>query len=467
MNLRDSALAIFHAALDAADPRAAVRRAVQREGSTLRAGGRTYDLARGRVFVIGFGKASAAMAQAVEEICGDTLRVARGIVSVKYGHVVPLQKIELHQAGHPLPDANSLRGAEKILDVLDEARADDLVICLISGGGSALVELPVEGVSLDDLRVTTDALLRSGATINEMNAVRKHLSQIKGGQLARRAGQRGGAQILSLILSDVIGSPLDTIASGPTAPDPTTFADALGVIERRGVRNQLPSSVVHYLDCGVSNFTSSRGEITVASDSSVPRDDVKEIADTPDAGDPVFARVQNVIIADYAIACEAAVQAARTRGFNTLLLTSYLQGEAREVAKVFAAIAKEIAKSNCPVARPACVIAGGETTVTVRGSGKGGRNQEFVLAAALEIAGMDAARVVVLSGGTDGTDGPTDAAGALADGATLARAAEHGLDAPTFLSDNDSYHFFQPLNDLIITGPTQTNVNDVMMVLVG
>ncbi len=436
--LRDSALAIFRAALDAADPRAAIHRAVQRDGNTLRVGARAYHLARGHVFVVGFGKASAAMAQEVEEICGD--KIARGAVSVKYGHVTPLKKIHLLEAGHPLPDANSLRGAEKILDVLREASADDLVICLISGGGSALLELPVAGVSLDDLRVTTDALMRSGATINELNVVRKHLSQVKGGQLARRAN---GAHIVSLILSDVIGSPLDTIASGPTAPDPTTFADALGVIERRGVREELPASVVAHIERGA------RGEID----------------DTPDAGDPIFARVQNVIIADNEIACEAAMQAARARDFNTLLLTSFLQGEAREVARVFAAIAKEIAKSNLPVARPACVIAGGETTVTVRGKGKGGRNQEFALAAALEIAGMPG--VVALSGGTDGSDGPTDAAGALADGSTLARAAEYGLDAHAFLSNNDAYNFFKPLNDLIITGPTHTNVNDVVMILVG
>ena len=447
--LRDSALAIFHAALDAADPRAAVRRAVQRDGAVLRVGARAYDLTLGRVFVVGFGKASAAMAQQIEDICGDTLRVARGAVSVKYGHVAPLRKIELHQAGHPLPDANSLRATERILDVLGEARADDLVICLVSGGGSALLELPVADVSLDDLRATTDALLRSGATINEMNAIRKHLSQVKGGQLARRANrrsrdpQRGGAHIVSLILSDVIGSPIDTIASGPTAPDSSTFADALDVIERRGVRDHLPSNIVAHIERGA------RGEI----------------ADTPKEDDPIFARVQNVIVADNAIACDAALQAARERGFNALLLSSFMQGEAREVAKVLAAIAQEIARSNRPAARPACVIAGGETTVTVRGSGTGGRCQELALAAAVEIAGID--NIVILAGGTDGTDGPTDAAGALVDGTTLARAARRGLDAREFLSNNDAYHFFQSLDDLIITGPTNTNVNDVMLAMVG
>ncbi|HEX7594452.1 MAG TPA: glycerate kinase [Anaerolineae bacterium] len=436
MNLRESALAIFRAALDAADPRVAIHRVVQRDGETLRVGARAYDLTRGRVFVIGFGKASAAMAQAIEEICGD--KIARGAVSVKYAHTQSLQKIELYEAGHPLPDANSLRATQAILSVLGEARADDLVICLISGGGSALLELPVAGVSLDDLRAATQVLMHAGATINEMNALRKHLSQVKGGQLARHAG---GAQIISLILSDVIGSPLDTIASGPTAPDSTTFADALAVIEHRGVRAQLPASVLQHIERGAR-------------------------ADTPKGDDPLFARVQNVIIADNAIACAAAMRAAKTHGFNSMLLTSYLQGEAREVAKVLAAIAKEIAASNQPVARPACVIAGGETTVTVRANGKGGRNQELALAAALEIAGMASPNVVVLSGGTDGSDGPTDAAGALADGTTLTRAAARGMDARAFLSNNDAYHFFQPLGDLIITGPTHTNVNDVMLVLV-
>jgi glycerate 2-kinase len=438
MNLRDSALAIYRAALDAADPRAAIRRAVQREGDTLRVDTREYDLSRGRVFVVGFGKASAAMAQAIEGICGD--KIARGAVSVKYGHTLPLRKIQLLEAGHPLPDANSIHSAEEILDVLRGARESDLVICVISGGGSAILELPVDGISLDNLRVTTDTLLRSGATINEMNAIRKHLSQVKGGQLVRHVN---GAHIVSLILSDVIGSPIDTIASGPTTPDSTTFADALGAIERRGIRTQSPVSVIHHLERGAHG----------------------EIPETPKGNDPMFAHVQNVIVADNAIACDAALQAARERGFNALLLSSVIQGQAREVAKMLAAIAKEIAQSNRPIPRPACVIVGGETTVTIRGSGTGGRCQELALAAAIEIAGMD--NGVILAGSTDGTDGPTDAAGAIVDGMTVVRAAERGLDAHAFLSNNDAYHFFQPLDDLIMTGPTNTNVNDVMLTLVG
>ncbi len=441
MNHHTTARALFDAALDAADPRQAVRRALQCDGDRLRVLSREYDLARvHRVFVIGFGKASAAMAQGVEEILGA--KITRGWVTVKYGYTAPLatDKIYLHQAGHPLLDENSLRGTRAILELLDSADENDLVLCLISGGGSALLELPVEGVSLDDLRALTDALLRAGANIVELNTVRKHLSQVKGGQLARRAR---GAPILALILSDVIGSPLDTIASGPTAPDATTFADALAVIERRGVRAQTPARALDHLARGA------RGEC----------------AETPKADDPLFARVQNVIIADNARACDAAQRAAEARGYNTLLLSTYLQGEAREVAQVLAAIAKEIVATNRPIARPACVIAGGETTVTVRGNGKGGRNQELALAAAIEIAGIES--VLLLSGGTDGTDGPTDAAGAFADGTTLARARARGLDARVFLANNDAYHFFQPLGDLLMTGPTNTNVNDVIVMLVG
>lgn len=437
---RTAAHTIFQAALRAADPYQAIQRTLQRDGTRLRVREREYDLTRlSNVYVIGFGKASATMARAVEDILGDS--ITRGWVTVKYGHTVPLatHKIHLHEAGHPLLDENSLEGTRQILNLVDSATENDLIIVLVSGGGSALLELPVPGISLADLRAMTDALLRCGATINEINTLRKHISQVKGGQLARRA-QR--AQLLALILSDVLGSPLDTIASGPTAPDSTTFADAWAVIEQRHLRDQMPRSVLTHIARGV------RGEIP----------------DTPKAGDPMFARVHNVIIADLTMACDAAVAHARAMGYNTLLLSSFVQGEAREFAKFLAAIAREIVTANRPVAKPACVICGGETTVTLRGNGKGGRNQEIALAAAIEIAEMP--RVVVLSGGTDGTDGPTDAAGALADGNTFARATGLGLDARAFLANNDAYHFFQALGDLLITGPTGTNVGDVTILIV-
>ncbi len=439
-NPRTAARLIFDAALRAADPYQAVQRVMQRQGARLRVQEREYDLTRFRnVFVVGFGKASATMARAVEDLLGDVL--TRGWVTVKYGHTIPLttHKIHLHQAGHPWLDHNSLEGTRRILEIFDAATEHDLIIALISGGGSALLELPVAGISLEDVRALTDALLRCGATINEINTLRKHISQVKGGQLARRAPNTA---LIALILSDVLGSPLDTIASGPTAPDSTTFADALAIIERYALRGQIPPTIVTHIERGA------RGEIP----------------DTPKSAEALFARVQNVVIADVTLACDMAVQTARALGYNTMLLSSFIQGEAREFARVLAAIAREIVTSDRPLAKPACIICGGETTVTVRGHGQGGRNQEIVLAAAIEIAGMS--NVVVLSGGTDGTDGPTDAAGALADGNTLARAHQLGLEARACLANNDAYHFFQPLGDLLITGPTGTNVNDVTIVIV-
>ncbi len=433
--LRADALAIFHAALQAADPRAAVLRHLTREGDTLIVPNHPeYDLSRGRVVAVGAGKADAPMAQAVEQVLGDHLRA--GAVTVKYGYTAPTERIKLNEAGHPLPDENGVRATRAMVGLLPGLSEHDLVICLISGGGSALLELPVEGLTLDDLRALTNALLRCGATINEMNSLRKHLSQVKGGGLARLAQP---ARVLSLILSDVLGSPLDVIASGPTAPDSTTFADALAVIEKYRLREQVPPNIVTHLERG------RRGEI----------------ADTPKANDPLFALVTNVIVADNSTACETATDAARALGYRAQLLSTQVQGEARLIGADLARRAKETLLRAETL--PACLIAGGETTVTIRGEGKGGRSQELALAAARDIAGLN--NVVLLSAGTDGTDGPTDAAGALADGTTTARARVRGLDADAFLANNDSYHFFRTLDDLIITGPTNTNVNDLMVVL--
>jgi hydroxypyruvate reductase len=437
-SLKQAAQSIFQAALDAADPAPAVARFLRRDGETLWAADRAYDLhSLRRVVVIGFGKAGAAIGQGVERVLGE--RIDAGWINVKYEHLLPLRKIHLHEAGHPLLDENTLLGTRRILALLDELTENDLVLCLISGGGSALLELPVEGVSLGDLRAATDAMLRCGATINELNTLRKHLSQVKGGQLARRAK---GARVISLILSDVIGSPLDIIASGPTVPDSGSFAEALEVVRRYNIIEELPQAVWNHLLAGEAG----------------------KLPDTPKAGDPIFARVQNLVIADNILACEAALRAAENLGFQPLLLSSFLQGEAREVARVFGAVAREILSSNRPIPRPACVLAGGETTVTLRGKGKGGRNQEMALAAAIELAGLP--DVAFLSGGTDGSDGPTDAAGAYADSTTLARASALGLSARAFLAENDSYHFFQSLGDLLMTGPTNTNVNDISFLLV-
>lgn len=435
---RRAALDVLVAALEAADPGKAVRRFLQRQGETLRVADRSYDLrSYDRVLVVGAGKAGAAMAAAVEEVLGD--RVSEGVVNVKYGHVAPTRRIKIHEAAHPVPDEQGLAGTRQMVELLEGAGPRDLVIAVISGGGSALMDLPVEGITLEDMKALTDALLRSGATINEINTIRKHLSQVKGGGLARIANP---ATMISLVLSDVVGNPLDFIASGPTVPDTTTFRDAWGVLERYGLTGDVPKPIAERLQAGV------RGEIP----------------DTLKGGDAIFDRVQDVVVASNELAAEAAAAKARDLGFNTLLLSTFIEGEAREVGKVFTAIAREIAAYGRPVARPACVIAGGETTVTVRGEGKGGRNQEMALSAALKIAGL--ADVMIVPSATDGNDGPTDATGAIADGSTVARALAMGIDPAEYLARNDAYHFFEQLGDLIKTGPTNTNVNDLTFVYV-
>ncbi|MBI2939327.1 MAG: glycerate kinase [Chloroflexi bacterium] len=435
---RSLALSLVRAALDAVEPGVAVRRHLVVAGDRLEVNGRTYDLRRyRRILIVGGGKAAAPMAQAVEAVLGD--RLTAGIVNVKYGYVAPTRLIEINQAGHPIPDERGVAGARRMVELVQSATADDLVICLISGGGSALMALPAPGISLADKRRLTDGLLRSGATINELNTVRKHLSAIKGGQLARIARP---ADVITLVLSDVVGCPLDVIASGPTVPDTTTFQDAWRVIEQHGLAEDLPPSIARQLQAGLAG----------------------ELPDTPKPGDPTFDRCCNVVVASNEIAARAVREYARTQRFNAMVLSTFVEGEAREVAAVYAAIAREIAHSGQPLARPACVIAGGETVVTVRGHGLGGRNQELALAAALRLDGILPAMVIAL--GTDGTDGPTDAAGAMADGYTMERARALGLDAPKFLADNDSYHFFQQLGDLIVTGPTNTNVNDLTFILV-
>jgi hydroxypyruvate reductase len=391
------------------------------------------------VYVVGAGKAAVPMAEALGEVLRDHLK--SGVIITKYHHLdrsLPDQ-LRVHEAGHPVPDEQSVAATRDLAALLDQVTPRDLVFCVISGGGSALMTLPAEGITLADLQATTQLLLRAGATIQQINAIRKHLDTIKGGGLARLAH---GAPIISLILSDVIGDDLSVIASGPTVPDPSTFADAWRVIEQFDLAHHLPAAVRARLERGLSG----------------------EILDTPKPGDPSFDRVQTVIIGSNAQAAQAAEAAARRLNFNTLLLSTQVQGEAREVAQVAAAIAKEIALYNRPAQKPACLILGGETTVTVKGSGLGGRNQELALATAIAIDGWPNTLIAAL--GTDGTDGPTDAAGAIATGETVGRAQAIGLDAQTHLANNDAYHFFQALDDLIVTGPTGTNVNDLLFVLV-
>ncbi|MBM3745627.1 MAG: glycerate kinase [Acidobacteria bacterium] len=432
-------MVIFRAALKAADPLEAVRRHLALDGHTLVAGRRRYRLDAFRnIYILGAGKASATMAAGVERLLRQ--RIRGGLINTKYGHLARLRRVELNECGHPVPDENGVRGAERMAALAREAGPEDLVICLISGGASALMALPAAPITLEEKQAATKLLLACGANIHEMNAVRKHISAVKGGQLARLAAP---AAVLALLLSDVIGDDLDVIGSGPTAPDRSTFAAARGILEQYGLLERVPAAVRDRFEAGV------RGEIP----------------ETPKPGDRLFERVENLVIGSNRLAVDAAARAARKLGFNPLVLSTMIEGETREVARVHAAIAREILQSHRPVKPPACVISGGETTVTLRGQGLGGRNQEFALAAALELAGVHP--VVVLSGGTDGTDGPTDAAGAVADGGTVSRAARLGLEARVLLDRNDSYHFFQPLGDLLVTGPTGTNVMDVRLMLVG
>jgi len=441
MNLskvKKDALAIFRAGVEAVNPINAVKKYVILNDDHLTVGDVTYDLTGfEKIYVIGAGKASAAMAQPLEEILGNRLK--EGILIVKYGHILPLKKIRITEAGHPIPDEAGFRGAHQIVQLLEQTGKKDLVLFLISGGGSALLPFPCEGLSLEDKQNVTKILLEVGADIHEINALRKHLSRVKGGRLARLAYP---STIVSLILSDVIGDDLDSIASGPTVPDHSTFSDCLQILDKFQIRDRVPPVVIEIMEKG----------------------DRGEIEETPKAGDSLFERTQNLIIGSNIQAIEAAKKKADDLGYNSLILSTFLEGETKDVAKVHAAIAKEILSSGHPVKIPACVISGGETTVTIHGQGVGGRNQEFVLAAAIAIEGLK--DVVVLSAGTDGTDGPTDAAGAIADGNTAVRAKEMGLNPDHYLCDNDSYHFFQPLNDLIKTGPTYTNVMDLRLMLV-
>ncbi len=437
-SLRRDALEIFQAGIRAADPQEAVRRHLSRQGRRLRAGTDTYDLGSlGAVRVVGMGKASAAMAVPVLEEVGEA--VVEGAVTVKYGHGLPLDKVHVLEAGHPLPDEAGVRGAEAILALARASGPEDLLIVLVSGGGSALSPAPLGGLSLSEKQEVTRLLLECGAPIQEINAVRKHLSRIKGGGLARAAYP---ARVLALLLSDVIGDDPSTIASGPTAPDPTTFADALEILRRRGIRERIPPRALEVLEAGAAG----------------------RIPETPKPGDPVFEGVRNLVVGSNALALAAAEARARALGYHTLVLSSFVEGETREVARVHAAVAREILAWGRPVPRPACILSGGETTVTLRGGGKGGRNQEFVLAAALDIRGLPG--TLVLSAGTDGTDGPTDAAGAVADGTTVERGWALGLDAWAHLEANDAYPFFRALGDLLWTGPTRTNVMDLRVLLV-
>ena len=417
MTPRDAARSILESALAAGDVAPLVR-------SQLR-----VDPRHARVHVLGCGKASGVMAAVAEEVVGD--RIGDGFVVVKDGYGASVQRVEIAEAGHPVPDERGLAASARLLELARSAREDDLVLFLVSGGGSALTPAPAPPITLSEKREVTRLLLTSGATIGELNAVRKHMSLFKGGQLARAAWP---ATVLTLALSDVIGDPLDVIASGPTAPDPTTFADAREVLVRRGLAGRVPASIARRFEAGL-------------------RGDIEE---TPKPGDRLFGRVTTIVIGNNGLITDAAVARAGRLGYRPHLATRELQGEARDVARDLVARARRLEP-------PACLIAGGETTVTVTGRGKGGRCQEFALSAALELLPTD--RITILAAGTDGTDGPTDAAGAIVDAGSVGRGAAAGADARQALKDNDAYRFLGASGDLLVSGPTRTNLLDLYVVL--
>jgi glycerate 2-kinase len=438
-NPRKDIRKIFDTGLKAADPKEAVSRAIcLRADDKLQVGKRHYDLGQfERIRVVGAGKAAAPMAAAIEDILGP--RISEGFISTKYGHGLPLKRFVVTEAGHPVPDEAGLDASKHIINLLEQSDERDLIICLISGGGSALMPLPVPGISLADKQKTTQILLACGATIHEINTIRKHISGIKGGKLARAAFP---GTLITLILSDVIGDNLDVIASGPTVPDRSTFTDCAKIVEKYDITDEIPPHVIEYLKRGARGIE----------------------PETPKPKDTIFDKSDVLIIGSSSLSIDAARDEAVSLGYKTLILSSFIEGETRDVAKVHAAIIKEILRSGNPVPRPACIISGGETTVTIHGDGLGGRNMEFGLAAAIEIEGLDGA--LVLSGGTDGTDGPTDSAGAIADCTTVQRGAARGCNASEYLKKNDSYNFFKVIEDLLITGPTMTNVGDLRILLV-
>lgn len=419
---------IFFAAIRAVDPRLSVKSYFKNSPLDTN----QYE----NIFVIGGGKAVCPMARAVEELYGKS--IAGGCVVTKYGHALPLKRVRAVEAGHPLPDAAGERGAKEVLRIATGAGRNDLVITLLSGGASALLPSP-DGITLKEKKRITRLLVNSGAAIGEINSVRKHLSRIKGGQLTRAVYP---ASSLTLIVSDVVGDDLSTIASGPTVPDPTTYADALGVLKRYGIAGKAPRGVLKRLKEGAGG----------------------RLPETPKPGDRIFKNAANVIVAENLSALEAAKKKAISMGYNTLILSSTVTGPTRFTAALFSDIIREVKRSGNPAAPRACLLLGGETTLKVTGGGMGGRNQEFALVTAARIDGLTG--VTVLSAGTDGTDGPTDAAGAFADSSTLKRAKRAGLRYEKRLRENDSYRFFGPLGDLFTTGPTGTNVMDIVIAVI-
>jgi glycerate 2-kinase len=433
---REIALDCLEHAINSVEPKQLIKRSIRVENGCLQIGSCLFKLSKFKnIYVVGGGKAGASMSQAIEEIIGSQLTA--GVVNIPYGSGQKTSIIELNEASHPIPDESGVKGTKRIMAIAEQAEKDDLIISLISGGGSSLMTLPVEGITLDDKRTVTDLLLKSGASITEINIVRKHLSAFKGGWLAKKAFP---ATVLNFILSDVIGDPLYSIASGPTVPDPSTFLQAKQVLEKYNLWSSAPFSVRNVLTNGEKGL----------------------LKETPKTGDLAFRNVHNKIIGNNKTATLAAVHCFNSKGLNTLLLAENLVGEARDVGRSIANFANSALDLES-ISKPLGVIMGGETTVTVKAKGLGGRNQELALSAALHLR-MDR-ECVIASLSTDGIDGPTDAAGAIVDNYTLKEAKAHGLDPYEFLEANDSYHFFSMLGDLAFTGATGTNVNDISVIV--
>ena len=427
------ALELMRAAIEGSDPYAAVKRALRVEDNKLVVMGKIFPI-EGNIYVLAFGKAACSMAKAVEDILGD--RVREGLAVTKYGYSLPLKKIKVVEAGHPIPDENSMLGARLGLELAEKVGENDILLVLISGGGSALFALPEDGISLEDKIKVNELLLKSGAKIHEVNIVRKHISKVKGGKLAKRVK----GTLISLILSDVVGDRLDVIASGPTVKDPTTFRDAYRVLKLYKVWDKVPESVRRHIELGL------KGE---------KEETLKE--DLPN--------VHNFIIGSSSMACEAAKKRAEELGYKAYILTTTLEGEAREVALAFGSIVEEIYKRGRPFKRPCVLLACGEMTVTVeREGGRGGPNQEFALSIARKIGGLRGVSVLAMD--TDGTDGPTDAAGGLVDSYTLELLEKQGVDVEEYLRNHNAYEALKKGKALLVTGPTRTNVNSIIIAVI-
>lgn len=432
----DKSARIMSAALSAVDPKTAVLKSLIRKDNLLEVNRVSYDLdGFDRVIILGAGKAGQPMVEAVQQILIDQIDI--GLIIVKEGYKTKNdlpKEINIVEAGHPIPDMRGVKAAEQVINLLENTSQSDLVITLISGGGSAVFVAPVDGVSIQDLQTLTEILLASGASVNEINTLRKHLDRIKGGQLARYTYP---AKTIGLILSDVVGDPLDVIASGPTVPDRSTFDDAIAILSKYQIEDQIPVPIREYLMLGTAGMA----------------------VETPKPGENLFANVNNIIIGSNRTASQAAYDQAIKEGLNTIILSNYLQGEANQAGRFLATILRQVVSHDQPIPRPACIIVGGETTVTISGDGLGGRNQEVALGAVAELDGLE--DIALITFATDGGDGPSDAAGAVVTGNTYQHALALDLEPEAFLAKNDAYNYFKPLGDLLITGPTQTNVNDL------